>query len=101
MGAAALPWIAGVGAASSAYQGHRAREQQRDAQRDAQRNAQAAATEADEARNRANQRKPDTSAILASARRSGQTGLMSTLLTGPGGVDPDSLRLGRNSLLGG
>lgn len=66
--------------------------------------AEAAATktaaQADQAMNRANQKKPDTAAALASAQQAGGAGQSGTLLTGPAGVDPNSLVLGKNTLLG-
>lgn len=61
-------------------------------------NKQAAA--ADQAQNRANQKSPDTSAILSAASQAGKSGISSTMLTGPVGVDPGSLNLGKNTLLG-
>jgi len=97
---AAILWPMLVGGATSIYQSERAASTQRRAQRQAQGNADRAAAQADQDRNRANQRQPNADSILATARRGGQTGLRSTMLTGSAGVDPDSLRLGRSSLLG-
>jgi hypothetical protein len=53
---------------------------------------------ADEATNRANQKTPDTAALLESASLTGKAG--NTLLNGPQGVDPNALLLGKNTLLG-
>lgn len=51
--------------------------------------------------NRANQKKPDTAAIISSAKQSAAGGQSGTLLTGPQGIDTSQLTLGRTSLLGG
>lgn len=51
------------------------------------------------AQNAANMRTPDIAAIMARAAKSGQN-MSSTMLTGAGGVDPNSLQLGRTTLLG-
>lgn len=67
------------------------------AQEKAQKKAEA---QADEATNRANRKTPDASMILKAAQKAG-SGLSSTMLTGPGGVDPASLSLGKSTLLGG
>jgi uncharacterized protein YlxW (UPF0749 family) len=48
--------------------------------------------------NKANQKQADTSAILAAAQEA--SGQNQTLLTGPMGIDPNQLALGRNTLLG-
>ena len=48
--------------------------------------------------NKANQKQVDTAGIMG---RSSNEGGGSTLLTGQGGVDPDKLKLGGNTLLGG
>lgn len=55
---------------------------------------------ADEAKNRANQKTPNTRQILSEAEQAGKAGVSGTMLTGPQGIDPSSLTLGRNSLLG-
>lgn len=46
--------------------------------------------------NKLNQKKPNIAALLRASER----GISSTMLTGPTGVDPASLTLGRTSLLG-
>jgi hypothetical protein len=51
--------------------------------------------------NRANQKRPDTTALLASASQAGKSGASGTMLTGPQGVDPSAMSLGRGTLLGG
>jgi uncharacterized protein HemX len=49
---------------------------------------------------RANQKQPDVAQLLDTAAVLGTRGAGSTMLTGPGGVDPLQLQLGRTSLLG-
>lgn len=53
-----------------------------------------------EAQNRVNQKKPDVGAILDQARQAGKGGASGTMLTGPMGVAPSDLTLGKKSLLG-
>ncbi|HTF68465.1 MAG TPA: hypothetical protein VK638_37880 [Edaphobacter sp.] len=53
------------------------------------------------AQNAVNQQTPDVSSILARAATAGNAGMSSTMLTGPGGVSPGSLNLGKSTLLGG
>lgn len=57
--------------------------------------------QADQDANRLNQKKPDTAGILAAASQAGKGGVAGTMLTGPQGVDPNALSLGKNTLLGG
>lgn len=59
-----------------------------------------AANRAEMAANRANQKRPDTRSILDAARQAGKSGVSGTMLTGPAGVDPALLSLGKNTLLG-
>ena len=51
--------------------------------------------------NAANRRMPDMSSIMANAAKGAAGGPSGTMLTGPGGVDPNALALGKNTLLGG
>ncbi len=97
MGALAL---AAAGTAYSVYSGERAAGAQSDAQNQAKDAAQKQATQADQALNRANQKSPDTAAILSGAQQAGKAGQSGTMLTGPSGVDSSSLTLGKNTLLG-
>ncbi len=54
-----------------------------------------------EANNKANQKRANSSALLSSNQMAGKGGQSGTMLTGPGGVDPSTLQLGRTTLLGG
>lgn len=92
---------AGVaGTAYSIYNGERQASAQQDAQNQAKAQAEEQAKKADEAMNRANQKTPDTSAILSQAQQSGKSGASGTMLTGPTGIDSSSLTLGKSTLLG-
>lgn len=56
--------------------------------------------QAEEATNRANQKQPDVAGILSAAQQAGKAGASGTMLTGPQGIDPTALQLGKNTLLG-
>ncbi|HEX7386252.1 MAG TPA: hypothetical protein VF285_03115 [Castellaniella sp.] len=58
------------------------------------------AQQAEEGVNRANQKKPDVMGILSAAQQAGKAGAAGTMLTGPQGIDPSALQLGKNTLLG-
>ncbi|BCB27048.1 hypothetical protein SKTS_19340 [Sulfurimicrobium lacus] len=89
-----------AGTAYSIYSGERAADAQSSAQNQAKAQADKQATAADQAQNRANQKKPDTSAILSAAGQAGKAGESGTMLTGPAGVGANTLNLGKNTLLG-
>lgn len=55
---------------------------------------------ADENMNRINQKRPNTNRILDEASQAGKAGASGTMLTGSQGVDPSTLQLGKNTLLG-
>ena len=50
--------------------------------------------------NQANRKKPDVSSIMQAAGASASGGASGTMLTGPTGVDPNALSLGKSTLLG-
>jgi hypothetical protein len=74
-------------------------------QADANEKATAAATkqadQADQANNRANGRQPDVMGLDAANAAGAKGGVSGTMLTGPQGVDPKTLLLGKTTLLGG
>jgi len=72
----------------------------KNANKQAQANADATLKKQTEATNKANQKKPDTSAIIDAVMQAGKTGASGTMLTGPTGVDPNALALGKTTLLG-
>jgi hypothetical protein len=104
--AAATAAMAGTGyAISSGERANKAQEQALGEQRQAQN--QAAAQAASQQRRSAqrmaaaNRRQPNMSAIMEGAAEGAGGGPSSTMLTGPTGVNPMDLSLGRSSLLGG
>lgn len=74
---------------------------QEDAQREAKESALKQEKSADEAYNRANQKRPDAGAILSAAQQAAKGGTGGTMLTGMSGITPDALQLAKTSLLGG
>lgn len=91
--------VAGVVvAAYSAYSGNK---NAKKARVQNQENAEKSAAMADEANNKANQKRSDGSALLSSNQLAGKGGQSGTMLTGPNGIDPASLSLGKTTLLGG
>ena len=93
--------IAAIGTGYSIYAGERSASMQAEAQKQAKANALKQEKAADEANNRANQKTPDTNALLSSAQQLSKMGTAGTMLTGPQGIDPATLQLGKTSLLGG
>lgn len=103
-----------AGTANSIYQGEKGRAQQNtamDRQREAGVKAEAAAaTAAEEAKkqagvaemamNKANAKKPNYAGMLTGNEAAAKGGVGGTLLTGPQGIDLNSLTLGKNTLLG-
>ena len=81
--------------------GERSATAQDRSQRQALANSRATAQSADEANNRANQKRPNANAILAAAQQAAKGGMGSTLLTGPQGVSSSEMSLGKSTLLGG
>lgn len=100
-GATAVMAAAAVAGTVIAYQnGQDAKDAASRSAQQAQANADKQMKSADEATNRANQKRPDTSAILGAAQQAGKAGASGTMLTGPTGIDPSTLQLGKSTLLG-
>lgn len=95
-----LAGAAVAGTAYSIYSGQQQASAQKKANAAAQANAEKQATAAEQAANAANQKRPDTSAILDAATQSGRAGVSGTMLTGSLGVDKKDMALGKSSLLG-
>lgn len=89
---------AGTGIASAVSQKN-ALQQQKKAQQEATARAASAQRESEIRQNMASRKEPDVATIMANAAKAG--GPSGTMLTGPGGVNPSSLSLGKSSLLGG
>lgn len=99
--AAVVGAVAAVGGvAASVANGSAQSDAAKKSMQQAQANANDAQRQADQEFNRANQKKPDTSAILSAQQQAGKAGISGTMLTGPSGVDPASLTLGKSTLLG-
>jgi len=94
-------WVAVAGLVVGTASAINANEQGRKAGNQAKDAARATALQAEQANNKANAKRPDTAAAMSAAILAGKAGSSSTTLTGPQGVDPSSLTLGRSSLLGG
>jgi uncharacterized protein HemX len=73
---------------------------QNQAQQQAEVNSLSTERKSEVAQNAANQQTPNVSAILARAATMGNTGLSSTMLTGPAGVSGSNLSLSKSTLLG-
>jgi hypothetical protein len=91
---------AAAGAAISYQNGQEQKKSAEKVASQAQTNAQKQEKVADEATNRANTKRPGTGAALESATQAGKAGASGTILTGPQGIDPAALNLGKNTLLG-
>ena len=95
------------GTAYSAYAGQKqqatqdmALKRQQTAQQTAEGAALSTERQGEIAQSAANAKVPDISAILARASQMSKGGVGGTMLTGPQGVDPGNLNLGKTSLLG-
>lgn len=85
-------------AAVSLHQGEKSASAAKASARQTKRTTEMAAAQQSRELNAANAKAPDVGALL---KESQQGGGASTLLTGPAGVDPNLLTLGRSTLLGG
>jgi hypothetical protein len=101
-------WIAGAMVVSSLYGTYTANENakksqklQETAQQEAKQQAEKQEKASDQAINAANMKSPDVGGLLAAAAGGNRGGQTSTMLTGPSGVDPNKLKLGKTTLLGG
>ena len=100
----AAPIVMAVAAAASTaysiYSGEKQKSAQKSAAKTAQANADKQAQLADQDLNRANQKSPDVGALLSANQQQSLSGQSGTMLTGSQGVDPNSLSLGKSTLLG-
>jgi hypothetical protein len=87
--------------AVGAYSADQQRKAANTAADQAKANAQKAQQQADEQTNAANAKAPNVSAIQSAVEVAAKGGAGSTMLTGPAGIDPSSLTLGKSTLLGG
>ena len=84
---------------NAAYQ-EKSLQMQKTAQAEANVAAQEQKKAAEQTMNAATRKAPDVSGIMAAAESVQQGGIGSTMLTGPAGVDPNDLKLGKSTLLG-
>jgi len=105
---AASAAAAAAGTGYAIYAGEQGKKAQKEAmnrqsamQAQATQQAQQQATASQVAIRRSQQQSPDVASIMAAAQETGTGGPASTMLTGPAGIDPSQLTLGRNTLLGG
>ena len=89
-----------AGTATSAYTGAKQAKLQKRAGQQAARQAETQQRQMDREFNRANQKTPNVSAMLARNRAAGGGGIGGTFLTGQGGAGVSGGMLGRTSLLG-
>ena len=100
----------GIGAAGTGYTiaaGEDAKRKQADAlgkqeraQQQAVNAAQGQRKQSEMVVNQANRQRPDVAGIMQAASAASSSGGGGTMLTGPTGVDPNALALGKSSLLG-
>lgn len=103
MSGAATAVMAAAAVAGAAISYQNGQDQKKAAERAAQQadaNAKKQEKAADEATNRANQKRADPMAAMDAATQAGKSGASGTMLTGPQGIDPAALNLGKNTLLG-
>ena len=92
-----------AGAAATVYSASQGKKQAKAQEQAAAQAAEASkvqAKQAEEQINRQNQKTPDAAAMMSANKMAGKAGNAGTMLTGPMGVAPGSLELGKNTLLG-
>jgi len=89
-----------AGAGASIIQGQKQAGAQKAANQQAKEASAKQADAADQANNRANAKTPDIAAMLSANQGAAKGGASGTMLTGPQGLDPTQLQLGRSTLLG-
>lgn len=92
---------AAVGAGAAVYSGIQSNKNQKEAAAQAKKNADKQALQAEQDFNRANQKTADTNKMLAANQQASLSGQAGTMLTGPQGVAPGNVDIGKNTLLGG
>lgn len=92
--------VAAVATVANVVQSQKQAKAQKAAGEQAAAASRAQAAQADRDFNRQNMKRPDVGAMLAGNTLAAQAGNAGTMLTGPGGIDPNMLQLQRNTLLG-
>ena len=85
----------------SAGKQNEALQQQKEAQAQATETAKQQQSTAEQNINRARGKSPDIQAVADIGQAGSKGGPAGTMLTGPTGIDPNQLSLGKNTLLGG
>ncbi len=108
MGISAVAWAGIAVASATAYSAYSASQNaakanatQQQAMQQAKGIADQQATVQTEQINKANAKSPDVGALLSANAQAAKGGQSGTMLTGPGGIDPNTLSLSKSSLLGG
>ena len=108
MGISAVAWAGIAVASATAYSAYSASQNaakanatQQQAMTQAKQIADQQATVQTEQINKANAKSPDVGALLSENTQAAKGGISGTMLTGPAGVDPNTLSLSKSSLLGG
>jgi hypothetical protein len=92
--------IAVIGAAVSYDSAQTQAKATKNASEQASQNARAQMSLQEQQINKANAQAPNTSAIMSANMQAAKAGSGSTMLTGSQGVDPNTLSLGKSTLLG-
>lgn len=93
--------LGGASIVSGILGGNKQAKEQKKAAKQAESAAKDNAAKAELDMARRNAKQPDAAGLLASNQQNGDaSGDITTMLTGPGGVDPQSLALGKSTLLG-
>lgn len=90
-----------AGVAGTVYNGIEQSKNAKSAAATATANAKKTAADSERATNAAGAKAPDVAALLSGAEAAAKGGAGSTMLTGPSGIDPSALKLGKSTLLGG
>lgn len=102
-GWSAATWMAvsvATTTAASLYSANQAAAGQNRALQQAKKTAQAQQLASDEANNKANAKSPNVAALMSANVLNARNGQAGTMLTGPGGLDPSAMTLGKTTLLG-
>ena len=93
--------LGGAAVGAQVYGANKAAKAQKEANAVSVAQAKTAADQADQATNRANAKSPNVAGLLSANTMSAKAGQSGTMLTGTQGVDPNTLMLGKKTLLGG
>ena len=98
---ATIAGAAVLGAGASAYSANKQAKASKAATQANERQAAAEAQRSEQQFNKANQKAPDIAAMFSRNQDAMKQGMGATFLTGPSGVAPSNLTLGKTTLLGG